>query len=58
MESEKHIAIHFITLTKTDTKSVNLVCERVIQKLLLKLLNITNKWIRERKMRGNEILLV
>lgn len=45
MESEKHITIRFIILTKLGTKFVNLVYERVMQNLLLKLLNITNKLI-------------
>ena len=58
MVRKKQVAVSFINLTKTDTKSANLVCEKDIQNLLLKLLNITNKWICERKMRGNEILLV
>ena len=51
MESDKQAEIRFIILTKTDIKSVNLVCERVIQNLLLKLSSITNKWIRERKIK-------
>ena len=41
----KQAEIRFIISTKTDTKSVNRVCERDIQNPLLILSNITNKWI-------------